>query len=110
MFVDKGIDTKKLVVILRLQQNVWWKMIFQSLQNISDKLWKLSGCYLFNLGRDIRSTLHFSPKNLRIQKWSLSAKNGSKHPMSSILMADNVISYKKIKRNAKENKIADFTI
>ena len=60
--------------------------------------------------RGVRSTLHFSPKNLRIQKWSHSGKNGSKHPMLSISMADNVISYKKIKRDAQKNKIADFTV
>ena len=30
--------------------------------------------------------------------------------MSSISMADNVISYKKIKINAQKNKIADFTM
>ena len=30
--------------------------------------------------------------------------------MLSIFMADNVISYKKIKRNAQKIKIADFTM
>ena len=40
------------------------------------------------LGHVVRSTLH---------------KNGSKHPMLQISMADNVISYTKIKRNTKKN-------
>ena len=39
------------------------------------------------LGHVVRSTLH---------------KNGSKHPMLQISMADNVISYKKIQRNAQK--------
>ena len=30
--------------------------------------------------------------------------------MLSIIMADNVISYKKIKRNAQKNKNADLTM
>ena len=47
------------------------------------------------LGHVVRSTLHFSLKNLRIS-------NGSKHPMLQISMADNVISYKKIQRNAQK--------
>ena len=41
------------------------------------------------LGHVVRSTLH---------------KNGSKHPMLQISMADNVISYKKIQRNAQKLK------
>ena len=53
-------------------------------------------------GHVVRSTLHFSLKNLRISKWSKSGKNGSKHPMLQISMADNVISYKKIQRNAQK--------
>ena len=57
--------------------------------------------------RSIRSTLHFSPKNLRISKWYLSGKNGSKYPMFSISMANNVISYKK---THKKKKITDFNI
>ena len=31
--------------------------------------------------RSVRSTLHISPKNLRISKWSLSGKNSCKRPM-----------------------------
>ena len=56
--------------------------------------------------RSVRSTLHFSPKNLQISKWSLNGKNGSKHPMLSISMASNVIFYKK----THQKKLADFTI
>ena len=38
------------------------------------------------------------------------SKNGSKHPMSSISMAYNVISCKKVERNTQKLKIADFTM
>ena len=62
-----------------------------------------------HLRRSVRSTLHFSPKNLQISKWSYT-KNGSKHPMFSISMAYNVISYKKIQRNAQKTKINDFAM
>ena len=48
-----------------------------------------------SLRRSVRSSLHFSPQNLRISKWSQNSKNGSKHTMLSISMAYNVISYKK---------------
>ena len=50
--------------------------------------------------RSVRSSLHFSPKNLRISKWSQSGKNGSNHPTLSISMV----------YNALKNKIADFTL
>ena len=39
-----------------------------------------------------------------------SGKNGPKHPMLSISMAYNVISFKKIGRNTQKIKIADFTM
>ena len=57
-----------------------------------------------SIRRSVRSTLHISPKNLRIQKWSQSGKNGSKHPMLSVSVADNVISYKKSKETLKKPK------
>ena len=44
--------------------------------------------------------------HLRISKWSEIVNNGSKHLMLSISMVDNVISYKKIKRNTQKNKNA----
>ena len=52
--------------------------------------------------RSVRSTLPISSKNLRIWNWSKSGKNGSKHPILSISIAENVISYKK--RKAKKNR------
>ena len=61
-------------------------------------------CILQTLGRGVRSTLHISPKHLRISKGSWSGKNGSKHLKLSISMAENVISYKKIKRNTQKPK------
>ena len=62
--------------------------------------WRLKGLFLDTvlkmlLGHVVRSTLH---------------KNGSKHPMLQISMADNVISYKKIQRNDQKPKITDFTM
>ena len=58
----------------------------------------------------MRSSLHVSPKNLRISKWSYNGKNGPKHPMLSISITDDLISCKKIKRNSEKVKIADFVI
>ena len=60
--------------------------------------WRLKGLFLdavlkMLLGHVVRSTLH---------------KNGSKHPMLQISMADNMISYKKIQRNAQKTKITVF--
>ena len=60
--------------------------------------WRLKGLFLDTvlkmlLGHVVRSTLH---------------KNGSKHPMLQISMADNMISYKKIQRNAQKTKITVF--
>ena len=62
--------------------------------------WRLKELFLDTvlkmlLGHVVRSTLH---------------KNGSKHPMLQISMADNVISYKKIQRNAQKTKITDFAM
>ena len=37
--------------------------------------------FIQHIWRGVRSTLHFSPKNLRISKWSKLDKNGSKHSM-----------------------------
>ena len=54
--------------------------------------------------RSVRSTLHFSPKNLQMSKCSQSGKNGSKHPMLFISTAYNVISYKKSKEALKKSK------
>ena len=36
----------------------------------SSKTHLIFDCLLFHLGRGVRSTLHFSPKSLRISKWS----------------------------------------
>ena len=62
--------------------------------------WRLKELFLDTvlkmlLGHVVRSTLH---------------KNGSKHPMLQISMAENVISYKKIQRNAQKTKITDFAM
>ena len=57
--------------------------------------------------RGVRSDAQLSSTETRFQKCSQSGKNGSKHPMLSTSMADNVISYTKIKRNTKKNKNAD---
>ena len=43
------------------------------------------------LGHVVRSTLHFSLKNLRISMWSKSGKNSSKHLMLFISMTNKVI-------------------
>ena len=52
-----------------------------------------------------------SNKETQFQKYSQSGENGFKHPMMlSIFVADNVISGKKIKRNTKKIKIAEFTM
>ena len=67
----------------------------------------LQTCYLSNvLRRGVRSDAQLSSTETRFQKCSQSGKNGSKHPMLSTSMADNVISYKKIKRNTQKNKNA----
>ena len=60
--------------------------------------------------RSVRSSLHISPKNLRISKGSWSGKNGSKHPKLSISMAENVISYKKKQKKLSKTKTTDFAI
>ena len=57
--------------------------------------------------RSARSTLHISPENLRISKWSLSGKNCSENLLLSISMADNLILNQK---NAQKIKITDFTM
>ena len=62
------------------------------------------------LRRGVRSDAQLSSKETRFQKCSQSGKNGSKHPMLSIFMANNVISCKKIERNTQKIKIADFTM
>ena len=49
-----------------------------------------------------RSSLHISPHNLRISKWSSSGKNGLKQQMLYISVAYNVISCKKNKKNTLE--------
>ena len=46
------------------------------------------------LGHVVRSTLH---------------KNGSKHPVLQISMADNVISYKKIQRNDQKTNSSEIS-
>ena len=71
-----------------------------SLQTSNTQTWRLKGLFLdavlkMLLGHVVRSTLH---------------KNGSKHPMLQISMADNVISYKKIQRNAQKTKITGFAM
>ena len=60
--------------------------------------------------RGVRSDAQLSSTETRFQKCSQSGKNGSKHPMLSISMANNVISCKKIERNTQKIKIADFTM
>ena len=60
--------------------------------------------------RGVRSDAQLSSTETRFQKYPQSGKNGSKHPMLSIFMAYNVISCKKIERNTKKIKIADFTM
>ena len=62
------------------------------------------------LRRSVRSDAKLSCTETRFQKFSQSGKNGSKHPMSSISMAYNVISCKKVERNTQKLKIADFTM
>ena len=48
----------------------------------------------------VRSDVQLSCTETRLQKCSQSGKNGSKHPILAISMAYNVISCKKIERNA----------
>ena len=62
------------------------------------------------LGRGVRSDAQLSCTETRFQKYSQSGKNGFKHPMLSISMDHNVISYRKIERNTQKIKIADFTM
>ena len=62
------------------------------------------------LRRSVRSDAQLSCTETRFQKCSRSSKNGSKHSMLSISMANNVISCKKIERNTQKIKIADFTM
>ena len=62
------------------------------------------------LRRGARSDVQLSCTEARFQKCSQSGKNGSKHPILSISMANNVISCKKIERNTQKIKIADFTM
>ena len=59
---------------------------------------------LLSLRRGVRSDAQLSSTETRFQKCSHSGKNGSKHPMLSTSMADNVISYTKIKRNTKKKQ------
>ena len=47
-----------------------------------------------HIGRGVRSGVQLVLTETRIQKYSQSGKNGSKHPMLSISMAYNVISCK----------------
>ena len=47
------------------------------------------------------------PPNFKVV---LGGKKGSKHSIISISIADNVISYKTIKRNAQKTKTDDFTM
>ena len=63
-----------------------------------------------DIWRGVRSDAQLSSTETRFQKCSQSGKNGSKHPMLSISMAYNVISYKQIERNTQKIKIADFTM
>ena len=55
--------------------------------------------YHNTLRRIVGSTLHFSPKTLKISKWPWGDKNDSKHPMLSMSMAYYVISCKQIKKS-----------
>ena len=61
-------------------------------------------CILQHFRTRCKINLTYQSQNLRISKWSWSGKNGSKHPKLSISMADNVITYKKIKRNTQKPK------
>ena len=60
--------------------------------------------------RSVRSDVQLSCTETQFQKCSQSGKNGSKHPMLSTPMADNVISCKKIQRNTQKIKMADFNM
>ena len=64
---------------------------------------------VFSVRRSVRSDAQLSCTETRFQKFSQSGKNGSKHPMSSLSMAYNVISCKKVERNTQKLKIA-FTM
>ena len=67
--------------------------------------------YAYNLHKtQCKIEFTYQSQNLRISNWSQKGKNGSKHPMLTISMAYNVISYKKIKGNTQKIKITDFTM
>ena len=63
------------------------------------------------LGHVVRSTLHFSLKNLQFQSGPRVVKmvlNAQRYPY--LWLTNNVILYKKVKRNTEQVKIANFTI
>ena len=60
--------------------------------------------YPLCLRRSVRSDAQLSSTETRFQECSQSGKTGSKHPMLSISMAKNVISYKKSKEMLKKPK------
>ena len=61
--------------------------------------------YTKALRRGVRSDAQLSCTENRFQKCSQSGKNGSKHPMLSISMGNNVISCKKTRKKHSKNQI-----
>ena len=92
---------------LYLYYNV--KVIISPFLDIHALHWILNAPFnsFLNLGllsRGVRSDAQLSCTETRFQKCSQSGKNGSKHPMLSISMADNVISYKKNQKKRSKNQ------
>ena len=70
--------------------------------------WNRTYCFdaigLYTLWRSARSTIHLSPKDLRISKWSHTGKNGSKHRCYLYLLLKFDFMQNKSKETLKKSK------